>query len=156
MYLLSELRPQMIAQEFLTGAEYSVDLLADHGKVLYMVGRVNSLVDNSIPLRSTLRKNTKAYDICRKVVELLELDGNIGLDFIFNYAGNPIPLEVNARITATISLCERGGVNLAGLQVMKMLGMDLPKVKPVYGTNVVKQYKSTYYMPDDEGVDFSE
>lgn len=148
MYAESELRPRMMLQEYLPGAEYSVDLLADHGKILYMVGRMNHVVDNSIPLQSTLVKDDAAYEICRKVVELLELDGNIGLDFIYNEHGVAIPIEVNARITATIALCAAGQLNLAGLQVRRLLGLDLPPVEPVYGTSVIKRHTAYYTVPE--------
>ena len=148
MYKESPLRPQMLVQEYLPGAEYSVDLLADRGEVLYMVGRRNHVVDNSIPLVSELMLDEKAYEISRQIVDLLNLDGNIGIDFIYNAAGEPIPIEVNARITATISLCAVGGMNLAALQVMRMLGMELPEsIEPIYGTSVIKRHHATYHVP---------
>ena len=34
--------PEMMAMEFLPGVEYTVDLLADHGKTLYIAGRRNT------------------------------------------------------------------------------------------------------------------
>ena len=151
MFVSSKLRPTMMVQEYLPGDEYSVDLLADHCKVLYMVGRLNTVVDNSIPLESELKEDVEAYEISRRIVELLELDGNVCIDFLYNAEDHIIPIEVNARISATVSLCAKGGVNLPALQVMKMLGMKLPAAEPVYGTAVKKKHQARYFFKKPEG-----
>ena len=46
----------ILMQEFLPGDEYSVDLLADHGKVICATGRRNVVIDNSIPMESILKR----------------------------------------------------------------------------------------------------
>lgn len=114
----------VMAQDRIHGDEYSVDLLADHGKVALIVGRRNTVIENSIPFESVLEPNDEAFAICEKIVRELELNGNIGFDFILNREDDdyPIPIEMNARITATISLCAWGGCNLAYARVMQLLG----------------------------------
>ena len=130
----------ILMQEYLPGDEYSVDLLADHGKIVCITGRRNVVIDNSIPMESILEKNDFAFDICEKFVKAHDLDGNIGFDFIFNKDGNPIPIELNARLTATISLSAWGGANMAYLQVLRLLGIELPPIGEVqYGKKLIRR-----------------
>lgn len=140
--------PEMLAQEYLPGQEYSTDILADHGREIYITGRMNTVCENSIPMESVLTKNEAAYQISREIVWLLGLDGNVGIDFIFNRDGTPIPIEVNPRITATISLSTAAGVNLAYLQVERLLGGKLPDVKPAYGTEMTRRRIPMYCAGD--------
>lgn len=129
----------LLMQEFLPGDEYSVDLLADHGQVLCAAGRRNVVIDNSIPMESVLEWNDSAIDTCRQFVEKCGLDGNIGFDFIFK-DGVPLPIELNARLTATISLSAFGGCNMAYLQVLRLLGEELPPIPaPEEGKRIVRR-----------------
>ena len=73
--------------KYLPGEEYTVDLLADHGKVLYIAGRRNPVMLMSISQETILEKNERAYQIAEQVVSKLGLDGNIGLDFMFDADG---------------------------------------------------------------------
>jgi carbamoyl-phosphate synthase large subunit len=134
--------PKMIVQEYLPGKEYSVDLLADNGNVLYMIGRVNEVVLNSIPIDSISQYNEDAYCICIDIVKKLKLDGNINIDFMFDKMGKILPIEINARISATISLAAASGVNLAYLQVLRLMGYDLPDVKSTYGKRLTRKYRA--------------
>lgn len=139
-----ETLPEMLVQEFLPGSEYSTDIVADNGAIKYMTGRLNSVCENSIPMDSILVKNEAAFEISSRIVSKLGLDGNIGIDFIFNRWKNPIPIEVNPRITATISLSAAGGVNLAELQVKRLLGYELPDVECKYGTRMIRKRIPAY------------
>lgn len=140
--------PVMLAQEYLPGKEYSVDMLADRGRVLYMVGRENTVCENSIPMDSTVMYNAEAYEISERVASGLGLDGNIGIDFIFNSELRPIPIEVNTRITSTISLSTAAGVNLAFLQIRRLLCLEMPELEPEYGVRVVRAREAHYMRKD--------
>lgn len=151
--LMMDDRPTLdpiLMQEFLPGDEYSVDLLADNGEVEYIIGRRNVVIDNSIPMESVLEKNDEAFDICKKFVKECKLDGNIGFDFIFDKDGHPIPIELNARLTATISLSAWGGVNMAYWQVMRLLGEPIPFMPDVkYGRRIIRRLFPVFV--DEEG-----
>lgn len=141
---------RMMVQEYLPGDEYSVDLIADHGNVLYIGGRRNLVVDNSIPLVSVTEKNSEAYEISKAIVKEFCLDGNANIDFIFNGDGFPIPTEINPRISASIGLYNKAGMNLAGLQIMRMLGKYLPDCKMTEGVEVRRTYTPTFKYPNQE------
>ena len=140
----------IILQEYLPGSEYSTDLLCDNGRVIDIVGRHNVVLDNSIPFESITAYNKAAYEISEQIVALLELDGNIGFDFIFNEEGAPIPIECNPRLTATLSLIAKSGVNMPMRQVERLLGFDLPDVEPKYGVKLVRTPLARFENTDDD------
>lgn len=119
-------------------------MVCDHGDVIAIAGRRNTEVVNSIPIESIVEKDDGAYEISLEVARKLELDGNIGIDFIQSNDGTYIPIEINARITATVGLIAKAGLNLPLLQVQRLLGehYDVPKVK--YGVTMKKEYRAIY------------
>ena len=141
--------PELMVMEYLPGEEYDVDLVADHGKILYMAGRRNPVVVMSITQEAVLEENQQAYAIAASVVEKLELDGNIGMDFKFAEDGSCRLLEINPRIDATVSVFAAGGLNLPYLQVKHLLGEALPPVTVRYGTRLKRRYAETF--TDEKG-----
>lgn len=132
--------PEMMAMEYLPGMEYSVDLLADKGKILYMAGRESNVNLASIPQVATLSKNEEAYRIAEEVISKLMLDGNADLDFKFDKDGHPVLMEINPRIAATMQIFYEGGLNLPYLRVKHLLGEKLPKVEIKYGVKMHRRY----------------
>jgi carbamoyl-phosphate synthase large subunit len=132
--------PEMIVMEYLPGIEYSVDLLADNGKILYMVGRKNNESLMSIAQESTLAEEPIAYKLCTDLVRLLNLDGNIGFDFLYDEVGIPILMDINPRLTATISVSAAGGVNFPYLRIKQLLGENLPELEINYGVKLKRRY----------------
>ena len=141
--------PELLVMKSLPGNEYTVDLLADHGKVLYIAGRNNTQMMMSIAQESILQENAHAFEIASQVVEGLELDGVIGMDFIFDENGVAQLMDVNPRIDATVSIFAAGGLNLPYLCIKKMLGEDLPEVSVRYGTKLKRRYLEMF--TDQEG-----
>lgn len=132
--------PEIMIMEYLPGNEYSVDLLADNGKTLYICGRESNVVVASIPQEATLKYDEKAYEISRKIVQSLGLDGNVDLDFKFDKEGNPQLMEINPRLAATLSVIAAGGLNLLYLRVKQLLGEELPEVSVNYGVKLKRRY----------------
>ena len=138
---------EMLLTGYLPGNEYTVDLLAENGKVLYMVGRENVESLMSIAQRSVLSPNEHAYGVCEKIVEHLKMTGNVGFDFIKDENGVPVLMDINPRITATVSVIAAGGVNLPYLRVKQLLGEVLPEVNVNYGVSMKRRYLETYCDP---------
>ena len=132
--------PEMMAMEYLPGAEGSVDLIADKGTILYMAYRESNVNLHSIPQVATLRENKAAYKIAEKVVSALKLDGNADLDFKYDKNGTPVLMEINPRIAATMKIFAEGGMNLPYLRIKQLLGEELPTVKVKYGTKMKRRY----------------
>ena len=132
--------PEMMAMEYLPGAEGSVDLIADHGKILYMAYRESNVNLASIPQEATLSYNEKAYRIAEEVIKALSLDGNADLDFKNDAEGNPVLMEINPRIAATMQIFKMGGLNLPYLRVKQLLGEPLPEIDIKYGIKMKRRY----------------
>ncbi len=136
--------PDMMVMEYLPGCEYTVDLLANHGKVIYIAGRRNTVSQTSIAMESTVEKNDSAYNMATSLVELFQLDGNIGFDFMMDKADNPIITDINPRITATIVLYKEAGINFPYLRVKQLFGEKLPEVEIRYGVKMKRRYEEIF------------
>jgi len=134
----------MMVMEYLPGEEGSVDLLADHGKIVYMAYRESNVNLASIPQEATLSKNEEAYEIAETVVKLLELDGNADLDFKNDINGHPVLMEINPRIAATMQIFTMGGLNFPYLRIKQLLGEKLPKIDIKYGIKMKRRYIEMY------------
>lgn len=132
--------PDTIVMQYLPGCEYTVDLLADHGKTLYIAGRRNYESNMSIAMATVIEKKEEAYSLCKAIVSMLGLDGNIGFDFMLDMNDNPILTDLNPRITATIIVYKEGGLNLPYLRVKQLLREELPKVELKYGVRMKRRY----------------
>lgn len=142
--------PELLIMDYLPGIEYSVDLLAEKGKILYIVGRESNVISASIPQEATLAFNEEAYRISQEIVASLKLDGNVDLDFKFDKDGHPQLMEINPRLAATLSIIAAGGVNLLYLRVKQLLGEELPKVEVNYGVKLKRRYEE--FFCDKDGV----
>lgn len=132
--------PQMLLMKALPGCEYTVDLLANKGKVVYIAGRRNIVSSMSIAQESVVEKKAEAYDLCTAIVEMLKLDGNIGFDFMLDENDNPVLTDLNPRITATIVLYVAAGINFPYLRVKQLLNEPLPVCSVSYGVRLVRKY----------------
>ena len=132
--------PELIVMEYLPGNEYSVDLLADRGRVLYNCGRKSLRMENSIMLEGEIVNSPAVTALCEKVTEALGLDGNIGFDLKERADGTPLIMECNPRITAGIPFFALAGVNLPYLCVKKLLGEELPKAELAVGKIIRRRW----------------
>ena len=136
--------PEMMVMEALDGKEFSVDLLANHGKVLYMAARESNVITASIPLEATLFHEEKAYDICREIIKLLSFDGNADFDFRYDKDGNPVLMEINPRVAATMAIFKAGGMNLPYLRIKQLLGEELPEIKIKTGVKMKRRFQEMF------------
>lgn len=147
------IEPMMLVP-YLSGNEYTVDLLADHGKVLYIAGRENVVSSMSIAQKSIVSKIEFAYELCSEIVRLFDYTGNIGFDFLKDENGYPWLMDINPRLTATVSVIAAAGMNLPYLRLKQLLGEELPECTVQYGTTMVRRYAEYITSASDEWIDF--
>ncbi len=150
----AECLDEMILLECMNGPEFTVDLLADKGEVIYEVGRENVVSLMSIAQETVVKYDELAYNISSDVVKLLKMDGNVGFDFMRNDKGEAVLMDINPRITATVSVIAAAGVNLPYLRVKQLLGENMPECSPVYGTRLRRRYDEMFTTPDGDLVNF--
>ena len=134
--------------------EFTVDLLTEKGEVIYEVGRENVVSLMSIAQETVVKYDKLAYKVSADVVKLLNMDGNVGFDFMRNDKGEAVLMDINPRITATVSVIAAAGVNLIYLRVKQLLGEELPNVTPVFGTRLRRRYDEMFTTPEGELIDF--
>lgn len=130
----------LMAMECLKMPEYTVDLLADHGIVKYIGGRMNIESSMSIAQVSEVLKIQSAFDLCTEIVKQLDLNGNIGFDFMFDEYGIPMLTDLNPRITATIVLFKHAGINFPYLRIKQLLNEPLPECHLEDGVRLIRKY----------------
>ena len=145
---------EMMLVECMHGPEFTVDLLAEKGKALYIVGRNNVDSLMSIAQASVLQYDELAYKVSEQVIELLKMDGNVGFDFMRNDKEEAVLMDINPRITATISIMAAGGVNLPYLRVKQLLGEELPACEPQFGTRIRRRYGEMFTDKDGNQIEF--
>ena len=145
---------EMMLVECMHGPEFTVDLLAEKGKALYIVGRNNVDSLMSIAQASVLQYDELAYKVSEQVIDLLKMDGNVGFDFMRNDKEEAVLMDINPRITATISIMAAGGVNLPYLRVKQLLGEELPACEPQFGTRIRRRYGEMFTDKDGNQIEF--
>ncbi|MBR3241547.1 MAG: ATP-grasp domain-containing protein [Parasporobacterium sp.] len=132
--------PELLVMEYLPGAEYSVDLLADNGKALVSCCRKSLRMENSIMLDAVIVDDPAVVKLCNDVTEKLGLDGNIGYDIRERSDGTPVIMECNPRLTSGVPFFMEAGVNLPYLCVKKLMGEKIPEAVPEYGKIIRRRW----------------
>lgn len=134
-----------LLQEFLPGEELGTLCLVDHGRTVYSPSHRNYEMQYATTTNCELVDCEEANRIVRKVNGLLRLDGNIGFDFKRNGLGELKLMEINPRISATVSLAAKAGLNLVEMGVLHALGEDIEEgVTPMYGMKMQRVYGTLY------------
>jgi len=106
-----EVFPDFLLMEYLPGPEYSVDCLADKGRLLRAVVRKKPGRPGGV---QQLENSTPLYDFARILTQ------KHGLNFVFNIQfrmtrdGVPAVLEINPRFSGGIHIAALSGLNLPG------------------------------------------
>lgn len=123
-----------LAQELAPGERVTVKLFRVDGRVL---ARFAMRVDRSWPplggssvLRESIPLPADAAEPAEALVEAIGLDGYSEVEFRRGRDGTPLLMEVNARLSQSVELAVRAGVDFPRLQVDWARGRD---VRPVAG-----------------------
>lgn len=145
--LLHHCDETVILQEYEDGVDYSMCVLADHGKMLFALGFEASLMSYGSAMFAKISQNEQALKIAEKITKESGLDGNACFDFMVKSDGSVKLLEVNPRVSATLPFIAKAGLNLPYLRLRQLLGADMSKYKPEinYRLRMSKNYESEYF-----------
>ncbi|MEP6493567.1 MAG: ATP-grasp domain-containing protein [bacterium] len=116
----------LIAQEFLTGREYSVDVLYSPSRErLAVVPRARLKVDSGISVTGITIRSEQLQSYATAVAERIRVTYVANIQFRDDACGRPKLLEVNARFPGGMPLTVAAGVN------MPQLAIDLACGRPV-------------------------
>lgn len=134
--------PPMLVSEYLPGDEYSIDCVVKNGKAIITLPRKRTEIRAGISVRGEFIKNDEIIKYCEKIVEALNLEGNIGLQVKQADDGTFKLLEINPRVQGTIVSALGAGVNLPLLAIEENPSND---IKIDWGTKFVRYYEEVYY-----------
>ncbi len=119
--------PETMVMEYVEGDLYNVNVLASKGQTLYAVaGKVlDFALGNTI--KCQIENNKEVLDYCSKIVEALELDGNVGLEVAYDSRRVLKLIEINIRVQGQIYSSTLAGINFPYLELKYYLREELPK-----------------------------
>lgn len=138
---------EVILQTYQDGLDYTVSLLADHGKVVKICGYVGYLLEFGSIMYGEIKANDEAFEIARTLTKELGLDGNIGIDFILHDDGSVSLLEINPRINASLPFVAKAGCNMMYLRLKQLVGEGVDDVPNDIKEGLkMKKYFATRYF----------
>jgi carbamoylphosphate synthase large subunit len=138
----------IIMQEYEEGLDYSMCVLADHGRVLHALGFEGYLMAFGSAMFAGIKQNEQALAIAKQIVADTGLDGNVCFDFILKEDGSVKLLETNPRLSASLPFIAKAGLNLPYLRCRQLLGYDVENIHPEinYNLRMSKNYESEYFV----------
>lgn len=149
-HLLPEnLGMELLVCEYLPGAEYSVDVIAENGKVLYAITRSRDKMVNGISVKGTFVRRDDILDMVHRLVGTLGLHGPLGLQFRENKQGEMTILEINPRLQGTVSSCLGAGINVPLDAVRLALGEPVAGRQELiqWGVGFVRYWSEAFFSP---------
>jgi carbamoyl-phosphate synthase large subunit len=117
-----------LVQQYLPGAEYSVDVLADaSGRVVVSVPRVRERVDSGVSVAGRTLHDSELERLGAAVVEGAGLSYIANVQFRRDAEGRPALLEVNPRVPGTLPLTVASGVDMPRMALDSLRGKPLPE-----------------------------
>jgi carbamoyl-phosphate synthase large subunit len=141
--------PELMVMEYLTGNEYSVDVVVDNGKALVVVPRIREKVILGASFIGSVVKHEEIIKYSEQVTSGLKLHGAVGMQFKLDSEGIPKILEVNARPHGALMLSVAAGVNILYLAIKVALGEGFAQPKIRWGTRMLRFYNEIY--EDEKG-----
>jgi carbamoyl-phosphate synthase large subunit len=119
--------PGLLVQEYLPGAEFSIDVLADaDGHVIASVPRLRARVDSGVSVGGRTVHDAELESFGRAVAEATGITYVANVQAKRDAAGRPSLLEVNPRMPGTLGLTIASGVDMPRLALAALLGQPLP------------------------------
>lgn len=138
---------RVILQQRIEGLDYTVSALANNGVVTHICGYVGYMMAFGSIMYGEIKANDMAYDIVKRIVAELGLDGNVAFDFILKKDGKVVLLEINPRINASLPFVRQAGCNMAYLRCKQLLGYEISSAyELISGLKMKKFYDTRYYV----------
>jgi len=142
--------PSAVVQEFISGQEYTIDVLTDFdGRLLSLVPKARLEAKAGMQVKGRTVKDERLLDFARGILALLPLTPRGNIQCIDS--GEEIALiEVNPKFPASLPFTVAAGVNAPLLLVKMHLG---EKVEPMLGNFtaglVMLRYWQEIFVPAD-------
>lgn len=109
----------VLLQEWVTGARIAVSFVRVdgvlHGEFAQVAYRMLPVLGGDSVLRESIAVPEEEGKAARRLVEELDLDGYAEVEFRRDAHGDPVLMEINPRMSASVELAVRAGVDMPGL-----------------------------------------
>ncbi|MFC1768274.1 ATP-grasp domain-containing protein [Nanoarchaeota archaeon] len=142
--------PNPIIQEFLPGKEYTVDCLANNkGELMVNIARERIETKAGISTKGLIVNNNKINEIAKTISQLIKFYGPFFFQVKEDKFGNPKVMEINPRISGTMSLSSYSGVNIHELAIRQCMNQHftIPEIK--YGIYISRYLQDLYFDEKD-------
>jgi len=131
-----------VVQPFLTGKEYTIDVLAARdGTILSVVPRERMVIRSGVCDRGITHRDETLMEVARKACEELGIVGPVNLQCKVD-KGKPVFFEINVRFSGAIQLTVASGANFFRMIIEEALGISS---EPQIG-----QFKDRFFMTSYE------
>lgn len=134
----------LLVMEYLPGDEYSVYVLANNGKMEYCIPQLRQRLEQSYSFEAIVKKNNKISTLCKKIIEVMNLNYNVNIQIKLSKSGQPKVVEINPRMGGSIALSAAAGVNLPYFAIKLALKEKLPRRKIIYNTKMIRYWKELF------------
>lgn len=134
----------LVAMEYLPGTEYSVDLLADRGKCIYVIPRTRDYVKEGISFVSTTVEHHDIIEYCRVLVDAYRVHGPCGFQFKEDKEQVPRLIECNPRLQGGSVASVMAGGDLFVDSVRLSMGEEVKKPEIKWGVKMIRYYDEIF------------
>ena len=139
---------KVVLMEYLPGDDYSVDVLADKGRLLFIVPRKRIKAILGPSQLGEVFWNQEIVDLVKLVVKTFGFDSNVNIQLRYSEPPNIYPkvYEINPRVSGTIVAGTAAGIDLLDYGIKHALGLELPKgifPRPVKMIRYLKEFYVT-------------
>jgi hypothetical protein len=127
----------LLLSEYLPGDEYTADCVSDmDGRLLFVNPRARSRIGRGIALSAETEDDPRIISAVGRIAEELKIRGPWFVQFKKNDDGEPVVLEVNARIAGSMGVTRMCGVNIPLMSVFLFSGEKVRAPRPRRGVLV--------------------
>ncbi len=142
--------PAPVIQTYLTGAEYTVDCLADrNGKVICVVPRLRVKILGGISFQGITVRNEDLIELGKEVAKHLKFIGPFNFQVIKNCEEAKI-VEINPRFSGTGILSVMAGANIPYLALRDICNMRIPSQVDFEDGLILSRYFEETYVKSKE------
>ncbi len=131
----------VLVQELASGTRETIKLFRDRGKVL---ARLAMVVDRAWPplggssvMRRTISPPADTLELAERLVAEIALDGYSEVEFRRDARDRPLLMEINPRLSQSVELASRAGIDFPRMQLEWARGGTIPDPRePVVGLRV--------------------
>jgi carbamoylphosphate synthase large subunit len=143
---------EYVAMEYLPGNNFSVDVLADSGKVVYVIPRTRIHAVQGASQTGEILPDLEVHCMVSRIVKEFDLHllVNVQLKYSQRTGGLPLIYEINPRVSGSIVANYGAGVNLFHYGIQMALGKPIPSpdTVKVQQTEMIRYWKEYFKNKD--------